>query len=149
MKLSPNTRYAVRILFELGGSGGPVSLGALSESTGIRLRTVENVHAVLRRHQLTAATVGAGGGVQLLVPLERISLGLLVRLFEQGIEFAVCCGDKANDCPNQNSCEIRSAWRDISDRTLGLLDAVFLDRIFGLYPAGTFGGPPESGAAGA
>ena len=47
MKLSPNTRYAVRLLFELDAMRLPVSISALSQRTGITLRRVENVHTVL------------------------------------------------------------------------------------------------------
>ena len=65
MKLSSNTRYAIRILFELHLAKGPVSIAALSELTNIGLKTVENIHAVLRQNDITASIIGAYGGIRL------------------------------------------------------------------------------------
>ena len=139
MKLSPNTRYAIRILFELGGLNEPVSTAYLAEKTGMTLRTVENIHAVLRRGNITAGTVGAKGGIQLLVPLADISLGSLVTLFDEGVRFAVCCGEKSNDCPNQGGCEIRAVWNTVSDEIQKQLDAISLESILKKYPVGMHG----------
>lgn len=139
MKLSPNTRYAVRILFELAELRDPVSTAFLSEKTGISLRTVENIHAVLRQRDITSGTVGARGGLQLLRPLSEISLGRLVELFDDGVEFAVCCGDKSNECPNQSECEIRAAWNTVSSAVQAQLDAVSLESILLRYPQGVHG----------
>jgi len=139
MKLSTNTRYAVRILFELQSFHEPVSTSWLAEKTGLTLRTVENIHAVLKRSGITSGTVGARGGIQLVKPLADISLGALVALFDGGVEFAVCCGDKSNDCPNQDGCEIRSVWRTVSSAVQKQLDAVSLDSILRKYPAGAYG----------
>ena len=139
MKFSPNTRYAIRVLFELGGMTGPVSTAWLAEKTGMSLRTVENIHAVLRRGGITAGTVGAKGGIRLLAPLDRISLGNLVTLFDDGVEFAVCCGEKSNECPNQGTCEIRSVWNAVSDTVQHQLDAISLESILRQYPVGVHG----------
>ena len=134
MKLSPNTRYAVRILFELHGTAAPISTAALSEKTGITPRTVENIHAVLRRHKITFGTVGAGGGLELVRPLSDISLGDIITLFDGGVAFSVCCGDKSNECPNKKTCGIRSAWDAVSMAVQEQLDAVSLESILHRYP---------------
>ncbi|MDL2306958.1 Rrf2 family transcriptional regulator [Desulfovibrio sp. OttesenSCG-928-C06] len=134
MKLSPNTRYAIRILFELHGLDAPVSTAWLSEKTGISLRTVENIHAVLKQNDITSGTVGAKGGLRLMRPLSEISLGHLVLLFDDGVAFSVCCGDKSNECPNQHTCEIRTAWNHVSDAIQEQLDSVSLESVLQRYP---------------
>lgn len=139
MKLSPNTRYAIRVLFELNGLPEPISTAYLAEKTGMSLRTVENIHAVLRREGITAGTVGAKGGIRLLTPLETISLGKLVALFDGGVEFAVCCGEKSNECPNQTDCEIRRVWKTVSREVQHQLDAISLGAVLRQYPEGTYG----------
>lgn len=139
MKLSPSTRYAIRVLFELNGLDAPVSTAYLAEKTGMTLRTVENIHATLRRGGITAGTVGAKGGIRLLEPLEAISLGRLVALFDNGVEFAVCCGEKSNECPNQAECEIRNAWNAVSQIVQDRLDAISLESILRQYPHGVHG----------
>lgn len=134
MKLSPNTRYAIRLLFELKGSEQPASTAYLSEKTGIALRTVETIHAVLRQGGVTAGTVGAKGGITLIQPLETISLGRLIELLDNGVEFAVCCGEKSNECPNQKTCPIRAVWNAVSFAVQKQLNAVSLDAILHQYP---------------
>lgn len=134
MKLSTNTRYAIRIIFELAGSTEPVSSAYLAERAGLTLRAVENIQAILKREGITSGTVGPKGGINLLRPLSGISLGDMVRLFDGGVEIAVCCGDKSNDCPNQDTCETRSVWRAVSGEIQRELDAVSLERILRQYP---------------
>ncbi len=134
MRLSANTRYAIRVLFELNGLPEPVATAFLAEKTGMTLRTVENIHAVLRREGITAGTVGARGGITMVVPLETVSLGRLVSLFDGGVAFAVCCGDKSNDCPNQSECGIRNIWKSVSRDVQRHLDAISLATILHQYP---------------
>lgn len=70
----------------------------------------------------------------LIVPLATISLGQLVSLFDNGVEFTVCCGDKANECPDQETCAIRAVWNVVSVGVQTHLDGVFLDKILDSYP---------------
>ncbi len=138
MKLSTNTRYAIRVLFELVEATKPISIANLSEKTGITLRTVENISTALRNNAITTSVFGAGGGIVLHTPLKDISLGQMVKFFDEGVEFAVCCGDKANDCPNQSTCKTRAVWRDISNKIQAELDAISLDTILLQYSSGKF-----------
>ena len=134
MKLSSNTRYAVRILLELWDAKTPVSIAPLSDKTGIALRTIENVHTVLKLHGVTDATVGAKGGIRLERSLDEVSLGQLVEWFDEGIEISVCCGGKANECPRQISCQTRAVWHDVTERLRATLDAISIGEIFRNYP---------------
>ena len=133
MKLSTHTRYAIRILFELHLARGPISIAALSELTNIGLKTVANIHAVLRQNDITASIIGAHGGIRLNKPLSAISLGKMIELFDEGVRFVVCFGEKSNDCPRQNVCETRSVWKTISGQIQKELDTVSLEAILDQY----------------
>ena len=133
MKLSTHTRYAIRILFELHLARGPISIAALSDLTNIGLKTVENIHAVLRQNDITASIIGAHGGIRLNKPLSAISLGKMIELFDEGVRFVVCFGEKSNDCPRQNVCETRSVWKTISGQIQKELDTVSLEAILDQY----------------
>ncbi|MDR2573023.1 MAG: Rrf2 family transcriptional regulator [Desulfovibrio sp.] len=126
MHLSTNTRYAVRLLFELREPGPPVPTARLAERIGIPLKTVERIHAVLRQNGMTDGTVGVRGGIFLLQPLTAISLGQIVTLFDEGVKLAVCHGDKANECPMWNACSVSSAWNGISKLVQSALDGISL-----------------------
>ena len=133
MKLSTNTRYAIRLIFELHLAQSPIPIAALSEKTNIRAKTVENIHTILREHQITEAVKGARGGIRLAKPLVDISLGKIITLFDDGIRFVVCFGNKSNDCPRQSVCETRSVWKTISDRISQELDTISLASILDQY----------------
>lgn len=139
MKLSPNTRYAIRLLFELADFDEPVSSAILAERTGLSLRVVENIQPALKQHGITEGSVGARGGVRLLRSLSEVSLGEMIRLFDEGIEFLVCCGEKSNDCPNQDTCKSRAAWRGISGVIQSELDAISLETVLRHFPRNNLG----------
>jgi len=111
-----------------------VATSLLSEQTGIALKTVEKIHAILKQHGITEGTVGPKGGIFLLMPLTHISLGRMIALFDDGVRFSVCCGNKANECPHQHSCVISSAWENISNMVQEGLDKVSLWSILQEYP---------------
>ena len=134
MKLAPNTRYAIRLLFELDASSGPLSISTLSRRTGLSFRVIENIHSVLKQNGITDALVGAKGGITLEKALSEISLGEVVAWFEDGVQFSVCCGEKAYECPQQDECVTRSSWRDVSARVQDALNAISLREIVGRYP---------------
>lgn len=134
MHLSTSTRYAIRLLFELREPGSPRALAFLSEQTGISLKTAERIHAVLKQNGMTDAVTGSRGGIVLLVPLTSISLGQMIALFDDGVNFAVCYGDKANECPNQQKCPITSAWGRLSAMIQDGLDGISLGSILQEYP---------------
>lgn len=133
MRLSTNTRYAIRIIFELHLANAPVPIAALSEQTNISQKTVENIHAILKSNGITEAIIGAHGGIRLGMPLREISLGKMIDLFDDGVRFVVCFGNKSNDCPRQHICETRSVWKTVSDRISDVLEGVSLESILDQY----------------
>lgn len=129
MKLSPQIRYAARILFELAESQSPIPLAALSEKTGVSVKTAESVHSTLKAYGITDAIAGPRGGVFLTVELASLSLGRLVEIFDGGVAFTACCGNKANDCPNQSSCSLKTIWASVSATIQRHLDSLSLEGI--------------------
>ena len=133
MRLSTNTRYAIRIIFELHLANAPIPIAALSEQTNISQKTVESIHAILKQNGITEAIIGAHGGIRLCKPLREISLGKMIDLFDDGVRFVVCFGNKSNDCPRQHICETRSVWKTVSDRISDVLEGVSLESILDQY----------------
>lgn len=134
MQFSANTRYAVRLLFELKEPGMVQSSAVLAEKIGIPLKTLEKIHLVLKKEKITDSIIGAKGGIFLCLPLTEVSLGTMVRLFDNGVRFAVCYGEKANECPMQHGCKIRSVWRRISGLVQEQLNGISLREILQGFP---------------
>ena len=133
MKLNTAIRYAVRILFALSCSQSPSSIYTLSERTGIAPRAIELTHEKLKQHGITTGVVGAKGGIALVLPLADISLGGLVAIFDGGVEFFICSGDRTNACPDMSECSMRTAWDEVSERVQDVLNALSLEEIFRNY----------------
>lgn len=144
MNLSTGTRYAIRLLFELREPRPPVATALLSEQIGIALKTVEKIHMVLKQNSITNGIGGPKGGIFLLVPLTEISLGKMIALFDDGVQFAVCYGDKANECPNQHDCRISTVWGLISQEIQEGLNKISLWNILQGYPANSCLLPSQS-----
>lgn len=134
MQFSTSTRYAIRLLFELRQPNMPQSSAVLAEQIGIPLKTLEKIHAVLKKEKITDSIIGAKGGIFLRIPLTEVSLGKITELFDNGIRFAVCFGEKANECPMQNTCRISSAWMHISKLVQEQLNNISLWSIFQEFP---------------
>ena len=135
MKLHTDVRYAIRIIFALSCAQSPLSICLLSEKTGIAPRAVELAHASLKRHGITTSTVGARGGIKLAVAPKEISLGKLIEIFDNGVEFFICAGDRSNECPDMDNCSMRSAWNALSGKFQQELNSVTLDGVLRRYAA--------------
>ncbi len=136
MRLSANTRYAIRAVIELCHAGGSVPIPALAEKMGMSLKVVEHIHGILRVQGITASTIGAKGGIRLAVPLEDISLGRMIALFDEGVQFSICFGNRSNDCPRQDECPTQNAWGQVSEKVQAVLDTISLASVLEAYPDG-------------
>lgn len=133
MRLSTNTRYAIRLIYELYQIRSPLPISSLAERINVSNKIIENIHSVLKQQGITEAIIGANGGIRLIRNLDAISLGEMIALFDDGVRFVVCFGNKANNCPRQSVCETQSVWKTISDRIQHELDSVSLADILDEY----------------
>lgn len=130
MKLSTQVCYAIRVLFALRGLHDPISTAVLAERMDVSLQSLERVQAGLKQYGITGGVVGAKGGITLSRPLEEISLGLLITIFEQGVQLGVCHGRQGSRCSNIAECPSVSAWQGVSAKIQKELDNMFLSEIF-------------------
>jgi Rrf2 family iron-sulfur cluster assembly transcriptional regulator len=129
VRLSVNTRYAVRLLCALAQSDRPVSLSALAERIGTSKRALENVHAVLKRHGLTEGMVGPNGGIVLKRALSEISIGDLLLWLDDAVDLCLCRTGQSACCPEGGGCPARANWKRISSRIQGGFNAVTLAEV--------------------
>lgn len=133
MRLSTNTRYAIRLIYELYQVKLPLPIASLAERINVSNKIIEQIHSVLKLQGVTDAIIGANGGIRLIRNLDAISLGEMIALFDDGVRFVVCFGNKANNCPRQSVCETQSVWKTISDRIQHELNSVSLADILDEY----------------
>ncbi|NOY67917.1 MAG: Rrf2 family transcriptional regulator [Deltaproteobacteria bacterium] len=125
MKLSTKSRYGSRLLIDLASHRDqwPVQIGAISKRLQLPVKYLEQIIRILKKHQFVTSFRGAKGGYILAKEPEEISLGEIVRLFENTSELVECISHPEL-CMLSNDCRVRLAWAAATDAMFRHLDAV-------------------------
>lgn len=126
MKLTSKGRYAVTAVLDLAlnADGGPVSLADISERQHISLSYLEQLFAKLRKDGLVKSVRGPGGGYQLGLPSEQISVGMIIAAVNENIHVTKCLGRE--NCKNGVECLTHELWEDLSLRIESFLNEITL-----------------------
>ncbi|HHF3501180.1 TPA: Fe-S cluster assembly transcriptional regulator IscR [Haemophilus influenzae] len=126
MKLTSKGRYAVTAVLDiaLNADGGPVSLADISERQHISLSYLEQLFAKLRKDGLVKSVHGPGGGYQLGLPSEQISVGMIIAAVNENIHVTKCLGRE--NCKNGVECLTHELWEDLSLRIESFLNEITL-----------------------
>ncbi|MCK3658603.1 transcriptional regulator [Pasteurellaceae bacterium Pebbles2] len=126
MKLTSKGRYAVTAILDiaLNDLNGPVTLSDISERQHISLSYLEQLFAKLRRRGLVKSVRGPGGGYQLGLATDEISIGMVINAVNENITVTKCQG-KGN-CQAGHECLTHSLWEQLSERIESFLDQITL-----------------------
>ena len=126
MKLTSKGRYAVTAVLDiaLNADGGPVSLADISERQHISLSYLEQLFAKLRKDGLVKSVRGPGGGYQLGLPSEQISVGMIIAAVNENIHVTKCLGRE--NCKNGVECLTHKLGEDLSLRIESFLNEITL-----------------------
>jgi Rrf2 family protein len=105
--LNKNSDYAIRALVHVARAGEEyVASSDIAEKNGIPLSYIRRIIQKLVRAGYLSSREGAGGGVKLVMPPERISVGDVIRLLQNDIKIAACMFRK-KICPERDKCVLR------------------------------------------
>lgn len=126
MKLTSKGRYAVTAILDiaLNSSDGPVTLADISERQNISLSYLEQLFAKLRRRGLVKSVRGPGGGYQLGIAADKISVGMVISAVNENISVTRCLGQ--GNCKGGAECLTHSLWDQLSSRIEDFLDNITL-----------------------
>ena len=126
MKLTSKGRYAVTAVLDiaLNAEKGPVSLADISERQHISLSYLEQLFAKLRRDGLVKSVRGPGGGYQLGLPSDQISVGMIISAVNENIHVTKCLG--RGNRQNGVECLTHTLWEDLSNRIESFLNEITL-----------------------
>jgi Rrf2 family nitric oxide-sensitive transcriptional repressor len=118
MRLTRYTDYAMRVLLFLGAQ--PDRLSSIAEIS--RAYDISQNHLMKVVHQLgkagyVATTRGRSGGIRLARPAEKINVGEVVRLTEEGFELVDC-----GNCVIAPACGLTVALDEALAAFLAVLD---------------------------
>jgi Rrf2 family protein len=127
MILSKKTRYAIVALTRLAREygKGPMQIREISESEKIPRSFLENILLELKKAGILGSNLGKAGGYYLLKKPEDVSLAEIVRHFEGTISLMYCVSENSyrpcEFCKDENTCQIRSVFKEIRDNTNAVL----------------------------
>ncbi len=127
---SKSTQYAVSMLTHIAQSGMDQlsTVRDVSKATGISEPTVAKTLQLLVRKGLLDSKKGPGGGFQLLVSPELITLGRIVRTVEVKEPFTECLGG-LQTCSEENVCPLHEKWKIVKQALIDFLDSTTLQNM--------------------
>lgn len=129
MRLTSKGRYAVTAMLDvaLHSDSGPVPLADISERQDISLSYLEQLFSRLRRAGLVASVRGPGGGYLLGLPVNDISVGMVISAVNESVDATKCHG--AQGCQGGSRCLTHSLWHDLSVRISDFLNDITLGEL--------------------
>ena len=120
MKLSGKGRYAIKAMINiaLNNTQKPKTLLEISKHQGISLSYLEQLFALLRKHNLVSGVRGPGGGYKLSVDPKDITIAQIINAINS---------DKPNMASNESKDQV--IWDKFSDRLCNYLETVTLGNL--------------------
>jgi Rrf2 family iron-sulfur cluster assembly transcriptional regulator len=126
MRLTTKGRFAVTAMVDLAmrQTRGPVTLAAISERQHISLSYLEQLFGKLRRRKLVSSVRGPGGGYNLALPAQSVSVADIVVAVDEPLD-ATQCGGKEN-CLDDRRCMTHDLWATLNAKMYDYLSSVTL-----------------------
>ncbi|HEY5682785.1 MAG TPA: Fe-S cluster assembly transcriptional regulator IscR [Sulfuricaulis sp.] len=126
MKLTTKGRYAVTAMLDLAlrYDKGAVTLADIAKRQGISLSYLEQLFAKLRRSGLVDSVRGPGGGYNLAMAPNKISVAEIIVAINENIDATRCGGEK--NCHGDETCLTHQLWEDLSVRIHEFLNGITL-----------------------
>ena len=133
--LSKKAKYAINALVKLAREyeKGPVLIKDISRSENIPQKFLEAILRELKSTGILSSKMGKGGGYYLIKDPEEVNLASVVRLFDGAIGMLPCVTylyyEPCDECKDEETCGIRSVFKEVRDETVNLLKKATLAEI--------------------
>ncbi|MBN1520009.1 MAG: Rrf2 family transcriptional regulator [Spirochaetales bacterium] len=139
MRMTTKGRYALRATLALArisnGSPVPVSIKAIAEAEDISPEFLEQIFYRLRKAGVIASVRGPGGGFHFSLPLDGISVKLILDAAGEDFDVAPCTDTNAEPCPKASSCQAGLVWKRLHGVIDDYLDGTTLADILSGSPS--------------
>lgn len=131
IKISTNTRYALRLLIQF--SDIPQSTRSIAQKEGLSEKMLERICAKLTKSGLIESVRGYKGGHTLAKDAKDITLGDVLRLMETNYLPIHCIEDAEENCKVHDQCNLHCVWREFISKIDALADGVTLEYLKDIY----------------
>jgi phosphate-selective porin OprO/OprP len=133
--LSKRAKYGLKalLLLEREADRGAILIGEISIRERIPKKFLESILLTLKHHGVVQSRKGKGGGYLLGRRGSAISLGEVVRVLDGPLAPIPCVSHTAyarcEECPDEETCAVRLAMKDVRDATAAILDGTTLSAV--------------------
>ena len=130
--ISKKTKYALKALYYLAEqpAGQPVLIADLAKAENIPKKFLEFILLSLRKGGVLQSRIGKGGGYNLALSPEKISIGMVVRILEGDLAPVQCLSETnyshCDECQDERICGIRLVMVDVNKALTDVLDGLSL-----------------------
>ena len=135
--LSARGKYGLKALIHLAenqGAGG-ISGAAIAEAQQIPKKFLDTILLELKNKGLVHSKKGKGGGYSLARPVDKISVGHVIRILDGPLAAIACASQTAyrpcSDCADERTCQVRRLMAEVRDATAEILDNTTLATLIG------------------
>lgn len=129
MRLTKRGEYALRALIDLGiaqSVGRPmIQISELAERENIPIKFLEQILVTLKEAGYLESRRGKQGGYLLAKPMEKITIGEVVRLLDGPLAPIPCVSQNFYErcsCPDETHCGLRMLMLDVRNAIANILD---------------------------
>jgi len=127
--ISKKAKYALkalRLLSEKYETRQPVLIADIAEKENIPKKFLEAILLELRNNGILHSQKGKGGGYQLRIPPEHVTIAKIVRIVDGPIAPMLCVSlhfyGKCEDCADEVTCRIRPIMEKVRDANLSVYE---------------------------
>lgn len=126
MRLTTKGRFAVTAMLDLAlrHHNGPVTLAGIGARQSISLSYLEQLFGKLRRHNLVESVRGPGGGYNLALPTEKVTVADIILAVDEPLDATQCGG--LENCQEDKRCMTHNLWATLNDKLYEYLNSVTL-----------------------
>lgn len=125
MKISTNSRYAIRFLIQLAAKKDSLkqSVASIAQAEGLSEKMLERIAAKLKKAGFVISAKGVGGGYELNMDPNRITMTMILELMETPYLPLHCGGETNEDCVYEiQNCPTYPVWQQIDDAIRQITD---------------------------
>ncbi len=130
MEISKELEYTIIGLINLAERNKRSSAGEIADAMGLPRELNKKIFQKLARAGLIKSVKGTGGGYDLIVPLEKITIGDLKRALS-GESFVVRCLEDKSFCSRVDICKIHDGMGRFQQMWNNFLDSVSVKELAG------------------
>jgi Rrf2 family protein len=127
--ISKKAKYALKALKRLAEnyeSKQPILIADIAKGENIPKKFLEAILLELRNNGILHSQKGKGGGYQLRIPPEDVTIAKVLRIIDGPIAPMLCVSlyfyGKCDDCASEHECRLRPIMEQIRDANLNVLE---------------------------